>query len=539
MWRRLRPSPRVRQLQTSERSALVDAAAREEVTFGPFTLSPDERRLVRDGADVALAARALDILMVLVANAGAPLSKRELMAQVWPDATVGEASLRFHVANLRKALGDGQGGARYITTFAGRGYCFVAPVTRAARSSAPSPSSSWTGNLPSRPPLIGRDDEIADLADLLDGERLMTIVGAGGVGKTRLAIAVGWRVADAYPDGVWLVELAPISDPSLVVSAVATALDLARGARELSPAFLATTLRDRRLLLILDNCEHLIVSAAALADALIESIPGLTVLATSQESLRLDAERVFRLDPLALPPPDAIDITGYGAVDLFAHRARGADRRFDLSESNAAAVADICRRLDGVPLSLEMAAARVASLGLKGLRASLEARLHVLSGGLRTPDVRHQTLRSTVEWSVGLLDETEALVFRSLGVFSGSFSLDAAMAVVAAGGMERWTVADALARLVDKSVVAAERGQAARYRLLETLRLYARDLLHASGDWEKMAESHARHFSRVFEPARDDWQVTPDPEWQAIYMPELDNLRSALEWALADPARFD
>jgi predicted ATPase/DNA-binding winged helix-turn-helix (wHTH) protein len=516
---------------------LVDAAAREEVTFGPFTLSPGERRLARDGIDVALAGRALDILIALVARASEPLSKRELMEQVWPDATVGEASLRFHVANLRKALGDGEDDARYIATLSGRGYCFVAPISRATPPRAE--VVSRIGNLPSRPPLIGRDDEIADLVDLLGGERLVTIVGAGGVGKTRLAIAAGRHVADAYLDGVWLVELAPLSDPSLVVSAVATALDLARGARELSTAFLASTLRDRRLLLILDNCEHLVVSAAALADALIEGIPGLTVLATSQESLRLDAERVYRLDPLTLPPPDAVDITGYGAVDLFAHRARAADRRFDLNESNVAAVADICRRLDGVPLSLEMAAARVPSLGLKGLRASLEARLHVLSGGLRTPDVRHQTLRSTVEWSVGLLDETEALVFRSLGVFAGSFSLDAAMAVVAAGEMNRWTVADAVARLVDKSVVVVERDQAARYRLLETLRLYARDLLRASGAWETMAESHARHFCRVFEPARDAWETTPDPEWQSIYMPELDNLRSALDWALADPARFD
>jgi predicted ATPase/DNA-binding winged helix-turn-helix (wHTH) protein len=516
---------------------LVKVAARDEVTFGPFTLNPGERRLIRDGAAVPIGGRTLDILVALVASASAPLSKRELMAQAWPDVTVGEASLRFHIANLRKALGDGQNGARYIATVSGRGYCFVAPVSRAAPPAPP--LSTTTGNLPQRPPLIGRDDEVADVVDLLRRDRLVTIVGAGGVGKTRLAIASGWRSADAYQDGVWLVDLAPLSDPSQVVSAVATALDLGRGATELTAGWIVSALRGRLLLLILDNCEHLVGAAAQLADALVEGIPGLTLLATSQENLRLDAERVYRLDPLELPPPEAVDIAGYGAVDLFAHRARAADRRFDLSEANADQVADICRRLDGVPLSLEMAAARVPSLGLEGLRASLGANLHVLSAGLRTPDARHQTMRKTVEWTVGLLDETEALAFRGLGVFSGGFSLDAAMAVVATGELNRWVAADAIARLVDKSVVASERGDPPRYRLLETLRLYARELLEACGEWDSLAERHARHFCQVFAPARDAWQTTPDPEWQSIYMPELDNLRAAMDWALADPRRFD
>ena len=226
-------------------------------------------------------------------------------------------------------------------------------------------------------------------------------------------------------------------------------------------------------------------------------------------------------------------------MDLFTHRARAVDRRFNLSEANAAAVAEICRSLDGVPLSLEMAAARVPSLGVEGLRASLEARLQVLSAGLRTSDVRHQTLRSMAEWSVGLLDETEALVFRRLGIFAGGFSLDAAMAVAAEGEINRWTVADALARLVDKSVVTLERLVPPRYRILESLRLYARQVLHAAGEWERLAERHALHFCAVFAPANDAWQTKPVPMWQSMYMPELDNLRSALGWALADPARID
>ena len=503
----------------------------EIVSFGPFSLAASERMLTRDGAEINLSSRALDLLIRLVARPNEPLGKRELLAEVWPDQTVGEASLRFHVANLRKALGDGQDGARYIITLSGRGYCFVAPVSR---------TSPTTGNLPRRPPLIGRDEDLAQVVELLARERLVTIVGAGGVGKTRLAIAAGQRLAKAFPDGVWWVDLAPLTEPSLVVSTVATALDLARGGSQVSTASIVSALRDRTLMLILDNCEHLVGSTAELAEALVEGVGSLTILSTSQESLRLDAERVYRLDPLELPPPDGIDVAGYGAVQLFAYRTIAADRRFDLNSSNAGAVADICRRLDGVPLSLEMAAARVPSLGIEGLRASLEARLQVLSTGLRTADVRHQSLRGMAEWSVGLLDQPEAQVFRRLGVFPGSFSLDAAMAIV--GGvseMDRWAVADAIARLVEKSVVALESSGPPRYRLLETLRLYARELLQRSGEWERLAKSHALHFSQVLIPAGAARETTPEAEWHSIFLPELDNLRTALDWTLADPSRFD
>ena len=513
------------------------ATTEEVLTFGPFRLVASERLLTKAGIEVDLGSRAMDLLLHLVAHPNQPVGKRALMAAVWPGLTVGDGSLRLQMTNLRKALGDGRDGARYITTLSGRGYCFVAPLSRTEPPAGP--QTPAITNLPLRPALVGRDDELADVIDLLGRERLVTIVGPGGVGKTRLAIESARRSAAAYTDGVWLIDLAPLSDPSLVVSAVATALDLARGGTELSVAVIAAAVRDRRLLLILDNCEHLVVAAAELADALMRDVPGLTLLATSQESLRLDLERVYRLDPLALPPPDAVEIAAYGAVALFVQRALAADRRFALSAANAAGVADICRRLDGMPLSLEMAAARVPSLGLEGLRASLDARLRVLSTGVRTPDVRHRTLRNAVEWSVGLLDETEQRVFRRLGVFSGSFSLDAAMAVAAAGQMDPWVVADALAGLVDKSLVTLERPEPARYRLLETLRLYAREMLLASGERDRLADSHAHHLCDIFAPARDAWETTPDPEWQSTYLPELDNLRSALDWALANPAHVD
>jgi predicted ATPase len=505
--------------------------------FGPFSLFSAERRLLRSGQPVDIGGRALDVLILLAAQAPRVVSKAEIFDGAWRGLTVEESALRYQLITLRRVLGDGKDGARYIATVQGRGYALVAPVVRSeSRAGSSEPPTPTPTNLPLRPALIGRDEALTEVTALLDQERLVTIVGPGGVGKTRLAIGCGWLAADAYPDGVWLIDLAPLADSSLVVSAVATGLDVARGAAELSAAQIASAIRARRLLLILDNCEYLVDAAAALASELLEQVPGLTVLATSQESLRLDCEQVYRLGPLSVPPPDAADIAGYSSVALFARRL-AAHGRFDLDEVNAADVADICRRLDGMPLSLEMAAARAPALGLGGLRASLEARLVVLSAGLRTADVRHQTLRNTVEWSVGLLDDADRAVFRQLGVFSGGFSLEAAMAAVVAGGADRWAVAAALGRLVDKSLVTLESGQLPRYRLLETLRLYAREMLQASGEWDGLAERHARHFCDVFARALDASETMPEADWQAAYLPELDNLRSALDWTLADPSR--
>ncbi len=519
----------------------MDEVAAEAVThtdeilaFGPFTLAPRQRLLTKDGVRIDLGGRALDLLLQLVARPAQPIGKQSLLAAVWPDQTVGEGSLRVHMSNLRKAIGDGRGGAHYIVTQSGRGYSFVAPIKRLGRA-----GRNAVVNLPLRPDLIGREPELAEVEAMLQRERLVTIVGAGGVGKTRLAIASGRRCADAYADGAWLVDLASVSDPSLVVNTVAAALDLARGSAQVSTALIASALMDRRLLLVLDNCEHLIEAAASLTAELLSVVPGLTILATSQESLRIEFERVYRLEPLALPPEDAAVVEGFGAVDLFVQRVSAADGRFAIDETTGALIADICRRLDGVPLSIEMAAARVPALGLWALRASLDARLHLLSTGLRTSDPRHQTLRSTVDWSVGLLEEAVQGVFHRLGVFPGDFTLGAALAVAAGEANEdARSVADALAHLVDRSLVVLD-GAQARYRLLETLRLYAREKLQASGAWDMVAERHARHFCRFFAPARAAWESRPYPEWRATYLPEMGNVRSALEWALADPARSD
>jgi predicted ATPase/DNA-binding winged helix-turn-helix (wHTH) protein len=385
--------------------------------------------------------------------------------------------------------------------------------------------------------LIGRETELAELESSIEQNCLVTVTGSGGIGKTRLAIELGRGLLPLFPDGVWLIDLAPLSDPALVVSAIATVLGVTLREAQASVDTIATAIGDKRTLLILDNCEHLVAAAAALVEKLVERAPRLTILATSQEILGIPAERVYRLNPLVLPPPDATDIAGYGAVALFLERAGAADRCFQLDGANAAGVSEICRCLDGIPLALEMAASRLPLLGVEGLRARLDERLHMLTTGLRTRETRHRTLRTMVAWSYGLLDAFDQRVFRSLGAFAGSFSIDAAIAVAAGCSDDVWRLVDALGRLADKSLITVEAGEQPRYRLLETLRLYAAEELRANGESEAVAERHAEYFTDLLDRAYEAWETTPDAEWLAVYRLEIDNVRSALDWAFREPSR--
>jgi predicted ATPase/DNA-binding winged helix-turn-helix (wHTH) protein len=522
--------------------------SRDLVSFGPFRLIAAERLLEKSGEPVHLGARALDILIALVDRASEAVSKRDLMTQVWPDVTVDEGSLRFHIAAMRKALGDGQPGARYVTTLPGRGYCFVAPVSRSETSRPPAPAEP----APARPAtnlprclsaVIGRAVEMSELRESLGRNRLVTLAGPGGIGKTRLAIELGWHVMGLFPDGVWLIDLAPLTDPAVVTSATATVLGVALKNPDTAVETIAVAIDRRRLLLIFDNCEYLVGAAAELIEALLARVSGLSVLATSQENLHIPAEQIYRLNPLALPPGDAVDpqtsagrITGFGAIDLFVERACAADRRFGLDDGNAACVAEICRQLDGIPLALEMAAARLPLLGIEGLRAGLGERLQMLKAGPRTGETRHHTLRAMLEWSHGRLGAADQRVFRRLAVFAGGFSLDAAIGV-AGRDADRWDTVDALGRLIDKSLLTAEGGEPPRYRLLETLRMYATEQLRASGEDEIIAEHHARYFAELFDQAYESGDATPDTEWLGSYRLEIDNVRAALDWALAGAGR--
>ena len=477
-----------------------------------------------------LTPKTFDVLRHLAENAGRLVTHDELLTAVWRDVHVQPEVLKRHIFAVRNALGDKSSSPRFIETQRGRGYRFIGEMKGIA-SSALSPETNLRRYLTG---VIGRQAELAELQACLNGRRMVTLVGPGGVGKTRLAVELGGRVLPDFPGGVWLIDLAPLSDSAQVVTAVATVLRLDASTAEAAVGAIAATPLRRRSLMIFDNCEHLAGAAADLIEALLTGVPGLSVVATSQHALHLDAEQLYLVRPLSVPPEDAVAMGG-GAVDLFVERANRADRLFRLGPANGAGVAEICRRLDGLPLALEMAAARLRMLGVKGLREGLDHRLKLLKGAQNADNMRHRSLRAMVEWSHGLLDSQERHLFRCLAAFPGSFTLEAAVAVD--GGTDRWAIVDALERLIDKSLVTIEGGDLPCYRLLETLRLFAGEGLRDSGDSDAVAERHARHLVDVLDRAYVAWETMPDEDWVALYGPELDNLRAALEWALAAPER--
>jgi predicted ATPase/DNA-binding winged helix-turn-helix (wHTH) protein len=491
------------------------------------------------GADerLDLPPKRFDILRYLAENAGRLVTHDELLTAVWRDVHVQPEVLKSHILAIRNALGDDSASPRFIETQRGRGYRFIGAMdgiasTKDSVDASGLPETNLRRHLTG---IIGRQAELAELLTCLNERRMVTLIGPGGVGKTRLAVEFGRHVLPDFPGGVWLIDLAPLSDPAQIVTAVATALRLDAPTAEVVVRAIAATLLRRRSLMIFDNCEHLAGAAAGLIEALLTGVPGLSVVATSQQALHLDAEQLYLVRPLSVPPEDAVAIGEFSAVDLFVERANRADHLFQLGPVNEAGVAEICRRLDGLPLALEMAAARLRVLGVEGLREGLDHRLRLLKGAAPADEMRHRSLRALVEWSHGLLDGQERQLFRRLAVFPGSFTLEAAVAVD--GGTDRWTIVDTLERLIDKSLVTIEGGDPPRYRLLETLRLFAGEGLRDSGESDAAADRHARHLANVLDRACVAWETTPDEDWVALHGPEIDNLRAALEWALAAPER--
>ena len=377
---------------------------------------------------------------------------------------------------------------------------------------------------------------------LLDpGTRLVTLTGPGGVGKTRLALAAARAAGGAFPDGVVFVPLAALADPGPVPAAVAQALGLREAADSPSLPAVHVVLRDARLLLVLDNCEHVLDACAALADALLQGCPRVTILATSRAPLGVAGEVPWRVLPLAVPadsgaaaPGAASVVARHDAVRLFADRARTVQPAFAVTEQNAAAVARLCRRLDGLPLALELAAARVRVLTVDELLRRLDDRFRLLTGGGRTAPPRHQTLRALVEWSYGLLDEPDRRLFDRLGVFAGGFTLAATERVAGGGGLAAGEVLDGLTRLVDQSLVQPEPGPdgVGRYRLLETLRQYAAERLAAAGETEALARRHADHFVVLAESAEPALLGPDQATWLDRLEAELDDVRAALRWCV-------
>lgn len=517
------------------------ATTRDIVSFGPFSLDAGRRLLLKDGAPVVLGARTLDTLIALLSQPNEAIGKRDLMAKVWPDVVVEEGSLRFHIAALRKALGDGKAGARYITTLAGRGYCFVAPISRArdrGGERAAAAASFSHANLPGRlGRMVGRDDDIARLAAQLTTVRFVSIVGSGGVGKTTVAVSVGHHLMEAFSGAVLFVDLGMLSDPDLVATAAASMLGLSVQSDDATPSLIAY-LRDKRMLLILDTCEHLIEAVAELASQIFAAAAGVHILATSREALQVDDEHVYRLDPLGCPPDDAgltaASVRNFPATQLFVERAAASGARLQLSDADAALVAGICRKLDGVALAIELAARRVESYGLQQTAALLDQRLTLLWAGPRTATPRQKTLQATLDWSYGLLSDLEGLVLRRLAVFVGHFTLDAALEVASSATLDQSVVLGAMDSLVAKSMVATRPiGAMVRYRLLDTTRAYALDIGIDRAELADLTARHAAYYRRWLKQNGTEWSSLSTGTERSAHFAALNNVRAALEWCFS------
>ena len=397
-------------------------------------------------------------------------------------------------------------------------------------------------NLPIQPTTFrGREHDLEKVKSLLDQHTLVTLFGAGGVGKTRLAVQAGADLLDQYPDGVWLAELAPITDPALVSSVIANVLGVNESDGHRVDEPILQRLKVKRLLLIIDNCEHVIEAVAALADAVCHSCPNVRMLTTSRQALGIGGEAVYWLPSLAVPEPNsslrADDAAQYGAIALFVDRATFADMRFALTDDNAPIVAEICRRLDGIPLAIELAAARVKVLSIPNLAHRLNERFRILTGGSRTALPRQKTLSALIDWSYDLLSTQEQTLFNRMAIFAGSFTLDAATSVCAGDGIDQLHVLDLTASLVDKSLVVADTGgRQERYRLLESTREYALEKLTVVGERERLARRYAEHFLGVAQGADSALGAMPLSEWLVRLEPDVENFRAILEWAL-DKAR--
>ncbi|MGE0715440.1 MAG: winged helix-turn-helix domain-containing protein [Alphaproteobacteria bacterium] len=514
------------------------------LTFGPFRLVPAQNLLLDGERPVRLGARALEMLALLVERAGDVVPHEEIRSRVWPGTFVDDTNLRVQMAALRKALGDGQGAARYIVNSPGRGYRFVAPVARTLstdetpRAIAAPPT---TDNLPvllTR--LVGRDEHIRAVAEQLPRRRLITLAGPGGVGKTTVAVAAAGELRRHFAGAVHFVDLAPLSEPALVPGAVAATLGLSVPTDAPLPAIVAL-LRDRTALLVLDNCEHLLDPAAALAEAILAGASGVCMIATSREPLRAQGEWVRRLPTLALPGPGD-DLTAEAAlaspaVQLFVERVVAGIDSFELTDADAPIAVEICRHLDGIPLAIELAAARVGQFGIRGLARLLGDRFAVLRGGRRTAAPRQQTLRGALDWSFGTLSADEQSLLARLSVFPASFAIESAVAV--AGGGED-DVVEGVARLAAKSLLSADVSRdVPLFRLLESTRAYAGEKLRERGEAGDARRRHAHHVGDLLRVAEAEWGVRPATEWRDTHCRLVDDVRAALAWSFApdgDPA---
>jgi predicted ATPase/DNA-binding winged helix-turn-helix (wHTH) protein len=503
------------------------SSSANRIVFGSFELNVTERALKKADEAIPLGARAFDILIALIDRAGEVVTKNELMAKAWPDVTVEEGSLRVHLSALRKALGDGQFSNRYISNVQGHGYRFVAPVIRRAEKQDKGSGFAGSSNLPpALGRMVGRDDAVHEIRTRLEAERLITVLGAGGIGKTTVAVAVGHAASTDFPDGVFFIDLSTLRHKEQVIGAVASAVGLDHQFADREDS-LFKFLRTRKVLVIFDSCEHLIERTAELANGILRHAPDVCMLATSREALRTADESAFRLYPLDCPPEQAgltaIEALSYPAVRLFVERVSARGNNFSLGDDEAPVVAEICRRLDGVALAIELAAGRAAIFGIRDTLVRLGSRLDLLKFGRRTANPRHQTLRATLDWSHDHLSVLERIVMRRVAIWVGGFTLEAALAVAEEQGIGQSDIVNAIGGLVEKSLIgSATDHRGISFRLLDTTRTYALEKLNASGEADCIAARHADFLTRVLESKSVD---------RFEFGGYLGNVRAALEWS--------
>ncbi|HEY4175826.1 MAG TPA: winged helix-turn-helix domain-containing protein [Kofleriaceae bacterium] len=514
-----------------------DATSSDAFVFAEFTLLPREHAIYEGDRLLKIGGRAFAVLLALLEDAGTFITAQELIKKVWRDVAVDEVNLRVHIASLRKALHDGREGRRLIITSVGNGYSFVGIVERSRPDQTQrerTEAVASTASLPSPSAMIGRRGLETKVAEALASRRLVTLVGPGGVGKTSLAVALANELATSY-DGALFVDLTTVREKERILDGFASALGLRAAA---TAAELARFLANRRLLIVIDNCEHVIDAAADLVSEICAGAPQLHIIATSREALRIEGEWVYRVPSLETPSVDAAltanEALGFSGVQLFVERAASQGQPYVLTDRDAPTVCEICRRLDGIPLAIELAASRVERLGVAGLESALQTYLGTAFGVSRSTPPRHRTLRSVFEWSYATLSSFEQKLLRSLSVFRGPFTFECAAAIAAANASEKPLVYDALLGLVEKSMVATDpAGDDVRFRLLESTREYGLEQLGATGELDDTLRRHASYQLTVCEDAERQLPTRPANVWIASYRWRMDDVRAALIWSFA------
>jgi predicted ATPase/DNA-binding winged helix-turn-helix (wHTH) protein len=495
------------------------------------------------GFPVPVGGRAFEIIEVLAQSAGELVTKDELMNRIWPGAIVMENTLQVHAAAVRKALGPYR---NLLKTESRRGYRLLGDWTVRRHDAARPPIGLQRMQVDGVSPvtnfpvtvthLVGRSAAVARLRDLMSAYRMVTLTGPGGIGKSTLAMKVARRILGEFPDGGWLVELASLSDPALVPSTVAGVLGLRLGSNNIVPESVAHAIGDKKLLLILDNSDHLLAAVAPLAETLLARCPNITIQATSREILRIQGEYVYRVPSLDVPAIDHMEATRileHSAPELFITRARELGFDFSSDSQYPSMIAAICRHLDGIPLAIEFAAARAATLGIEHVAARLGERFALLTIGRRTALPRHRTLRATLDWSYRLLSSAEQALLNCLAIFAGTFSLDAACAVAAEGTADT-DITDGIADLVGKSLVIRTADPVrAEFRLLETTRVYALDRLNESSALADVAHRHARYLLGLLGDFDEERRSQSSDQYQAVFRRRADEIHAALEWAFS------